>query len=61
MYKIKTPNENYNGTTFGVQFKNGMAEVESEELKNILVYNFGYQLIEENKQEDVKPKRSRKK
>jgi len=45
MYKIKTPNHNYNGVTYGVKFTNGLGETDSEEIKNILIYDFGYELV----------------
>lgn len=46
MFIIKTKNENYNGTTWGIKFENGVAEIESEEIKNILVNDFGYEFEE---------------
>ncbi|MCK0470887.1 hypothetical protein [Halalkalibacter sp. APA_J-10(15)] len=53
MYKIKTPNERYNGETYGVTFFNGQGETENEEVKNVLVNDFGYELV---KKEAVKAK-----
>lgn len=41
-YVIKTPSEIYNGVTAGVQFVNGIAEVEDKDLRDYLVYGFGY-------------------
>ncbi|KYD30055.1 hypothetical protein [Geobacillus sp. B4113_201601] len=64
MYKIKTPNENYNGVTYGIKFTNGLGETDSEEIKNILIHDFGYELvysdtqIEEQKEQ---PKQTSKK
>ncbi|AIQ13634.1 hypothetical protein [Paenibacillus durus] len=42
MFVIKTPNPNYDGITLGVKFNNGMAVVEDESLRKILVNDYGY-------------------
>ncbi|KHF40708.1 hypothetical protein [Halalkalibacter okhensis] len=47
MFKIETPNKNYNGSTYGVAFVNGQGETNKEEIKNILVHDFGYKLVKE--------------
>jgi len=58
MYKIKTPNPHYNGITNGIKFNNGIGETDSEIVKNILVNEFKYTLIldekEDNNKEDEK-------
>lgn len=54
-YKITVKNPNYCGVTHGVPFANGVAYVEDEHLKDILVINYGYHA------EEVKPKAPRKK
>lgn len=61
MFKIKTPNENYNGVTFGVKFVSGIGETESEESKNVLVHDFGYLLVEETKEEPKHKTNAKKK
>jgi len=65
MYKIKTPNENYNGVTYGIKFTNGLGETDSEEIKNILIHDFGYELVysdtqveEQKEQPKQTPKKS---
>lgn len=55
MYKIKTPNPNYNGTTAQVRFLNGIGETTDEQVKNELVNDYGYLLVEENKNLVEKP------
>jgi hypothetical protein len=63
MYKIKTPNHNYNGVTYGVKFTNGLGETDSEEVKNILVHDFGYELVSssENQPNDTENKEEKAK
>lgn len=46
MYKIKTPNSNYNGITLNVKFTNGTGVTDVEEIKNILINDYGYKLEE---------------
>lgn len=48
MIVIKTPNPNYNGITLGVKFENGAAVIEDENLRRVLVNDYGY-LSEESK------------
>ncbi|MFP5111831.1 hypothetical protein ACSU64_05565 [Bacillaceae bacterium C204] len=57
MYKIKTPNPHYSGKTSGVEFENGYGQTDNEEIKNILVNDFGYKLL---KQEEHKKEQSKK-
>ncbi|MNJ77961.1 hypothetical protein D3C77_755840 [compost metagenome] len=52
MYVIKTPNPNYDGVTIGVKFENGTAVVEGENLRNILVKDYGYLSDEVKKPEE---------
>lgn len=47
MHVIRTPNPNYDGTTHGVKFGNGAAVVEDEDLRKILVHDYGYALEED--------------
>ena len=54
-YKITVKNPNYCGVTHGVAFANGVAYVEDELLKNILVNNYGY-TAEPVEKEEAKPK-----
>ncbi|WP_379161362.1 hypothetical protein [Paenibacillus sp. sgz5001063] len=54
MYVIKTPNPNYDGTTIGVKFSNGMAVVEDEDLRKILVNDYGY-ISEEDESKPEEP------
>ena len=49
MYTIQTPNPFYNGKTHGVSFEKGIGTTEDENVKNILVNDFGYKLLEETK------------
>jgi hypothetical protein len=59
IYTIKTPNPNYNGVTEGVAFVNGVARVEDEVTRNVLVNNYGYidATEEKSKTEEPAPKR----
>jgi hypothetical protein len=41
-YKILTPNEQYNGVTEGVAFAAGVGYTDDEDIKNVLVNNYGY-------------------
>ncbi|MBP3046011.1 hypothetical protein ACFVIX_02240 [Bacillus subtilis] len=56
-YKIQAPNEHYNGITAGVSFSSGVAEVESKEVRNELVNNFGYKDITPEAKAPKKPAR----
>ncbi|MCA1027340.1 hypothetical protein LCM23_14665 [Cytobacillus kochii] len=47
MYNIKTPNGFYNGTTYGVKFINGIGKTDNEQVKNILINDFKYILLNE--------------
>lgn len=67
IYTIKTPNEKYNGITEGVPFVNGVAKVEDELVRNVLVNNYGYhdatdepvaEQAEEQLEEPAKPRKS---
>ena len=49
MYTIQTPNPFYNGKTHGVSFEKGIGTTKDENVKNILVNDFGYKLLEETK------------
>ncbi|MGD6831430.1 hypothetical protein ACQCT5_04675 [Sutcliffiella halmapala] len=60
MYKIKTPNGHYNGTTHGVQFVNGLGETKDENVKNTLLNDFGYELVKEQIKKEEKPKEVQK-
>lgn len=53
IYTIKTPNPNYNGITEGVAFVNGVARVEDEITRNVLVNNYGY--IDATEEKSEKP------
>ncbi len=60
-FKIVTPNEQYNGVTEGLAFANGVAHTEDENLKNVLVNNYGYRAEEEEKPKakaEAKPKKA---
>lgn len=57
MYAIKTPNPNYDGVTFGVKFENGSAVVENENLRNILVNDYGYLFEEVKMPEEPAPEK----
>lgn len=46
-YVIETPNKRYSGVTEGVAFSGGRAIVEDENIKNILVNDYGYSVAEE--------------
>ncbi|MEC1155652.1 hypothetical protein [Cytobacillus horneckiae] len=50
MYKIKTPSNLYNGITSGIQFKNGIGLTNEESVKNVLIHDFNYTLIEGEKE-----------
>lgn len=54
MIVIKTPNPNYNGITLGVKFENGAAVIEDENLRRVLVNDYGY-LSEESKDQPEEP------
>jgi len=41
-YTIEVPNKLYSGVTEGVPFVNGVATVEDEKVRDILVINYGY-------------------
>jgi hypothetical protein len=58
-YIIETPNKNYNGVTHGVQFVNGVGETNNENIRNVLVSDFGYDLVNEkqNTEKETKPKK----
>lgn len=45
-YKITTPNERYNGVTEGVPFANGVGYTDDEQLKTVLVNDYGYKAEE---------------
>ena len=47
MFKIKTPSDIYNGITVGIKFENGIGFTEDEKVKNTLVNDFGYELVNE--------------
>ncbi|MCG7386881.1 hypothetical protein [Paenibacillus sp. ACRRY] len=53
MFVIKTPNPNYDGVTCGVKFQNGTAVVEDENLRRVLVNDYGY--LSEAKPEEKPP------
>lgn len=53
MFVIKTPNPNYDGVTLGVKFENGAAVVEDENLRKVLVNDYGY--LSETKKEPEEP------
>jgi hypothetical protein len=55
IYTIKTPNPNYNGVTEGVAFVNGVARVEDEVTRNVLVNNYGYIDATEEKPKTEEP------
>lgn len=46
-YKIITPNERYNGVTEGIPFANGVGYTDDEQLKNVLVNDYGYKAEEQ--------------
>lgn len=46
MYTIKTPSSFYCGVTYNVKFKDGVGETDDEELKDILINDFKYKLID---------------
>jgi hypothetical protein len=48
-YTIKTPNELYNGVTEGVPFAKGIGQTDEENVRNVLVNDYGYEDITENK------------
>lgn len=54
MFVIKTPNPNYDGITLGVKFENGAAVVEDENLRKVLVNDYGY--LSESKDQPGEPK-----
>lgn len=54
MYKIKTPNPYYSGKTYDVIFNKGIGLTENENVKNILVNDFGYELVGETKKSEPK-------
>lgn len=54
MFKIKTPNPYYYGKTMDVGFKNGYGYTDNEEVKNILINDYGYELCEEEKPDQLK-------
>ncbi len=54
-FKIVTPNEQYNGVTEGLAFANGVAHTEDENLKNVLVNNYGYKY---EAKAEAKPKKA---
>ncbi|AEB25377.1 MULTISPECIES: hypothetical protein [Bacillus amyloliquefaciens group] len=56
-YKIQTPNKYYNGVTAGVSFSSGVAEIESKEVRDDLVNNFGYTDITPEAKAPKKPAR----
>lgn len=56
-YKIKTPNDRYNGVTEGVAFVNGVGETDDENVKNVLVNDYGY---EPEVKPEAKPKQPAK-
>lgn len=57
-FKIKTPNPLYNGVTEGVPFANGIGHTDDENVKNILVNDYGYELVTEEKAEDSAPSKA---
>jgi hypothetical protein len=64
-YKIEVPNKMYNGITEGVPFVDGFGETDDENIKNVLINDFGYTLCcddvnAEDKAEDKKPAKSAK-
>jgi hypothetical protein len=48
-FSIKTPNEIYNGVTEGVPFASGIGQTDDENVRNVLVNDYGYEDITENK------------
>lgn len=42
MFIITTPNPQYTGITAGVQFENGVAYIEDDYLRKVLVRDYGY-------------------
>ena len=45
MYKLKTPNEQYNGVTEGVPFSKGVGQTDNKNIRNILVNDYKYEDI----------------
>jgi hypothetical protein len=57
-FKIKAPNEKYNGVTEGVAFVNGVGETDDKNAKNVLINDYGYSFVEEPKKKAAeKPKK----
>lgn len=54
MIVIKTPNPNYNGITLGIKFENGAAVIEDENMRRVLVNDYGY-FSEECKDQPEEP------
>lgn len=50
VFKIKTPNSNYNGNTWGVQFVNGIGETKDKEVRDILIKEFKYEMVKEKEE-----------
>jgi hypothetical protein len=42
-FHIKTPNPKYKGITLGVKFNDGLGFTDDELLKNVLVFEYGYE------------------
>lgn len=43
MYKVKTPNENYNGVTEGVAFAKGIGYTENKNTLKVLINDYKYE------------------
>jgi hypothetical protein len=56
-FKIKTPNDRYNGVTEGVAFANGVGETDDENVKNVLINDYGYSVVEEPEKKAESPKK----
>ncbi|WP_213656275.1 hypothetical protein [Paenibacillus vini] len=56
MFKIKTPNPQFNGVREGLHFVGGVAYTEDTVLCGVLVSNYGY-LSEESKVKPEEPKK----
>ncbi|WP_262372747.1 hypothetical protein [Sutcliffiella horikoshii] len=57
MFTIKTPNNKYSGVTEGVAFADGVGKTEDENVRNVLVNDYGY---EDVTKEDKKSKSGKK-
>jgi hypothetical protein len=49
-FKIEVPNKNYNGVTEGVAFVDGYGETDDVNIKNVLINDYNYSLVEEKKE-----------